>query len=54
MGKYLVATGMEDDDPRIKALDLTIRTYHCLKRSGMSTVHQLLSRRKRSFSLFTT
>jgi len=46
MGKHLVATGMEDDDSRLEVLDLTVRTYNCLKRSGISTVRQLLSLRK--------
>jgi DNA-directed RNA polymerase alpha subunit len=49
MGKHLVATGMEDDETRIEAVDLTVRTYHCLKRSGISTVRQLFSLRKKEF-----
>lgn len=46
MGTYLVATGMEDHDPRIEALDLTVQTYNCLKRSGIHTVGQLFSLQK--------
>ena|SRR5690349_21851293 len=46
MGKHLVATGTLDDDTPIEALDLTVRTYNCLKRSHIDTVHQLFSLRK--------
>jgi DNA-directed RNA polymerase alpha subunit len=37
---------MMHDDSRIEALDLTVRTYNCLKRGRIDTVHQLLSLRK--------
>jgi DNA-directed RNA polymerase alpha subunit len=46
MGRHLVATGMEDADALIEALDLKVRTYNCLKRSGINTVHQLFWLRK--------
>jgi len=46
MGQHLVATGTQDDDTPIETLDLAVRTYNCLKRSNISTVHQLLSMRK--------
>jgi DNA-directed RNA polymerase subunit alpha len=49
MGKHLVATGMQDDDARIEALDLSVRAYNCLKRSGINTVRQLLSLQKKEF-----
>ncbi len=49
MGKHLVATGMEDDDTPIEALGLSVRAYNCLKRSGISTVRQLFSLRKKEF-----
>lgn len=38
---------MEDDTAPIEALDLTVRTYNCLKRSGISTVRHLFSLRKK-------
>jgi len=47
MGKHVVATGTQDDDARLEILDLTVRTYNCLKRSNISTVRQLLSLRKK-------
>jgi DNA-directed RNA polymerase alpha subunit len=34
------------DDSRIEALDLTVRTYNCLKRGRINTIRQLLSLRK--------
>lgn len=52
MGQHLVATGMKDDDSRIELLELPVRTYNCLKRSGISTVRQLFSLQKQElFSL---
>lgn len=49
MGKHLVATGMQDDDAPIEVLDLSVRAYNCLKRSGINTVRQLLSLQKKEF-----
>lgn len=46
MGQPLVATGTQDDETPIETLDLTVRTYNCLKRSRIRTVRQLLSLRK--------
>jgi len=46
MGQPLVATGTQDGDTPIEALDLTVRSYNCLKRSRIHTVRQLLSLRK--------
>lgn len=46
MGRHLVATGMEDADALIEALDLRVRTYNCLKRGGINTIRQLFSLRK--------
>jgi DNA-directed RNA polymerase alpha subunit len=37
---------MLDNNVPIEALDLTVRTYNCLKRGRINTVHQLLSLRK--------
>ena len=37
---------MMHDDTRIEALDLTVRTYNCLKRGRINTIHHLLSLRK--------
>lgn len=36
----------EDDDTPIEALDLSVRSYNCLKRSRINTVRQLLSLQK--------
>jgi DNA-directed RNA polymerase subunit alpha len=49
---HIVSTGAEDDDIRrddafIETLDLTVRTYNCLKRGNIFTVRQLLSMRKK-------
>ncbi len=43
MGQNRVATGTEDDDAPIETLDLTVRTYNCLKRSHIVTVRQILA-----------
>jgi DNA-directed RNA polymerase alpha subunit len=37
---------MVDDDIRIETLNLKVRTYNCLKRGRINTVHQLLLLRK--------
>jgi len=36
----IFATGLSMDDP-IEALNLTVRTYNCLKREGIHTVEQM-------------
>jgi DNA-directed RNA polymerase subunit alpha len=46
MGQNSVATWAEDDDTPIETLDLSVRSYNCLKRNNISTVRQLLSLRK--------
>jgi DNA-directed RNA polymerase alpha subunit len=46
VGQNRVATRTEDDDAPIETLDLMVRTYNCLKRSKIVTVHQLLALRK--------
>lgn len=50
MGRYLVAIGMEDRDAPIEIVDLTIRTYNCLKRAGIGTIRQFISFRKQELS----
>jgi DNA-directed RNA polymerase subunit alpha len=52
MGKPLVATGLQDNDAGIEVLDLSVRTYNCLKRAGINTVRQLLSLQKKEFLAF--
>jgi DNA-directed RNA polymerase alpha subunit len=37
---------MIDNDIRIEALNLKVRTYNCVKRGQINTVRQLLSLRK--------
>ena len=49
MGNPLVATGTQGDDALIEVLDISVRAYNCLKRSGIDTVRQLLSLQKKEF-----
>ena len=46
MKKYLVASGMQDDNTPIEILDLTVRAYNSLKRNKINTIHQLLALQK--------
>lgn len=40
---YRVATSQSDDDIPIDALDLSVRTYNCLKRSNIHSVAQIFA-----------
>jgi len=38
-----IATSLGDDDTPIEALDLCVRTYNCLRRSGVRKVAQIFA-----------
>lgn len=40
---YRVATSQSDDDMPIEELDLSVRAYNCLKRSGIRSVAQIFA-----------
>lgn len=40
---YRVATSQNDDDMPIEDLDLRVRTYNCLRRSGIRSVAQIFA-----------
>ncbi len=43
---YQTTTSTEDDDVPIELLDLSVRSYSCLRRSSIVTVRQLLAMKK--------